>query len=160
MHIINDGTRAVFVLGNRYAPAYFEGCVPESLPKDLDLLARSGVAGEMLCKSNAAKDPTRIRVLGYICDESGQVINTRDFPLTRPRIQAKREKRAKMILSIGTAMNSGKSTTAVAACSALATMGYTVRELEAQTSIPVFNNLQPDPRMLSEILLRRGRRQA
>jgi len=127
IHIINDGTRAVFVLGNRYAPAYFEGCVPESLPKDLDLLSRSGVVGQMLCKSNAVKDPTRVRVLGYICDEAGQPLNTRDFSLIKPKIHEKRAKRARMILSIGTAMNAGKSTTAVASCWALSTMGYTVR---------------------------------
>lgn len=127
IHMINDGTRAVFVFGNRYAPDYFEGIVPESLPRETDLLARSGLIGEMLCKNTGVSDPTRVRILGYICDEAGNVINTRDYNMVKPRIKKKSARRAKMILVVGTAMNSGKSVTAAACCWGLSTMGYTVR---------------------------------
>ena len=30
IHAIHDGKRAIFVFGNRYAPDYYEGFVPES----------------------------------------------------------------------------------------------------------------------------------
>lgn len=127
LHLVNDGTRAVFVLGNRYAPDYFEGHVPETLPGELDLLARSGLVGRVINKNNARKDPTRIKVLGYVVNEQQEIINTRNFPLVKPRQSDKKQRRAKMILVVGTSMNSGKSMTGVAACWALAAMGYTVR---------------------------------
>jgi hypothetical protein len=127
IHMASAGTCGVFVFGNRYAPDYFEGVVPDELLSETDLIARSGVVGKMLCRSSAVKDPSRIRVLGYVCDEQGQVLNTRNFPLIKPRGVVKRPKRAKLILTVGTSMNSGKSMTAVAACWALKAMGYEVR---------------------------------
>ena len=45
IHVINDGSRAVFVYGNRYAPDHFEGYVPESSLNEVDMLAQSGVVG-------------------------------------------------------------------------------------------------------------------
>ena len=85
IHAINDGTRAVFVLGNRYAPDYYEGLLPEGLSSHLDLLARSGLAGVVQCKSSMIKDPSRIAVEGYVCDATGEVINTRQFNTIKPK---------------------------------------------------------------------------
>lgn len=127
IHSINTGTRAIFVLGNRYAPDYYEGFVPEQLPGKLDLLARSGIVGVVKNKSALVADPTQVKILGYICNKSGEVINTRSFNCIKPKLNIKNPKRAKLILSIGTSMNSGKSTTAAACCWALSTMGHTVR---------------------------------
>jgi hypothetical protein len=127
IHMSSAGTCGVFVFGNRYAPDYFEGVVPDELHNEVDLIARSGVVGKVLCKGATVKDPSRIRVLGYVCDEQGQVLNTKQFPLIKPRTQVKRPKRAKLILVVGTSMNSGKSMTAVACCWALKAMGYEVR---------------------------------
>jgi hypothetical protein len=127
IHAIYDGSGAVFVLGNRYAPDYYEGLIPEQLPNQLDILARSGLVGQVHCKSALIGDPTRIKVLGYVCDKEGNILNTRNFSHIVPKKSVKKPNRAKMILCIGTSMNSGKSMAAAACCWALTTMGHTVR---------------------------------
>ncbi len=128
IHVISDGARAVFVFGTRYAPDAFEGIVPGELPHEADLLARSGIVGQVVQKNANIKDPTRIEIRGYVCDADGKVLNTRDHPLIQePRRQAKARARARLLLVVGTAMNSGKSLTAAAICWALTTMGHKVR---------------------------------
>lgn len=127
IHVVNAGTCAVFVLGNRYAPDYYEGLVPETLDHQLDLLARSGIVGAVKCKNSRIKDPTRVKIEGYVADASGKIVNTRDYPCVVPKLTAKKPSRAKVILSIGTSMNSGKSMAAAACCWALSNLGRTVR---------------------------------
>lgn len=127
IHSVHQGSTAVFVYGNRYAPDYYEGIIPEKSAKNADLLARSGVLGLVKTKSSKVIDPTKVKVLGYVCDENENVINTRRFPLVQAKRVEKKYPRAKMILVVGTAMNSGKSAAAVACCWALNAMGYNVR---------------------------------
>ncbi len=127
IHMIYDGTKAVFVFGNRYAPDYYEGLVPGEMTEEVDLIARSGVVGVVKTKNAMIKDATKIRVMGYVCDDTGKVLNTRDFPLIKPRNTIKKRPRAKMILVCGTSMNSGKSMAAAACCRALTSLGYKVR---------------------------------
>ncbi|HXV75994.1 MAG TPA: hypothetical protein VD788_06690 [Candidatus Polarisedimenticolaceae bacterium] len=128
IHMISDGTRAVFVYGNRYAPDGFEGVLPETSLPEVDLLARSGLIGTMRSKNTAIKDPTKVRILGHAIGEDLRPLNTIDHPIALPKsdvIDTKR--RARMILNVGTSMNSGKSTTAIACCWALSSMGHAVR---------------------------------
>ena len=128
IHAVNDGSKALFVFGSRYAPDAFEGLVPAQMPNTADMLARSGMIGELACKNSTIKDPTRIEVHGYVCDRSGTVLNTRNFPLIKePGPYDPDKPRAKMVLVVGTAMNSGKSLTAASVCWALASMGHKVR---------------------------------
>lgn len=128
IHMISDGSRAIFVYGNRYAPDAFEGFVPEQNSHEVDLLARSGMIGIMKEKNTATKDPTKVEVLGYVLGEDGEPLNTRRFPIAMPRTPLSRDKkRSKMILHVGTSMNAGKSTSAIACCWALAAMGHAVR---------------------------------
>ena len=127
IHTIHDRTRAVFVFGNRYAPDHYEGLVPERLGDSVDLLARSGLIGEMKCTNEMVPSPTQIRILGFVCDCSGELVNTRDHVLIQPREMQRKEPRAKLVLCIGTTMNSGKSYAAAACCYALSSLGKTVR---------------------------------
>ncbi len=127
IHMIHDGTKAIFVFGNRYAPDYYEGLVPDEMTDEVDLIARSGVIGIVKTKNSLIKDPTKVKVLGYVCDESGSILNTQDFTLIKPRNKIKKQPRSKMILVCGTSMNSGKSMAAAACCWALTSMGYKVR---------------------------------
>ncbi len=127
IHTIHNGTRAIFVFGNRYAPDYYEGLVPDAMVEEIDLLARSGMVGVVRAKNSMIKDPTRVRILGYVCAQDGSVLNTRSFPRVRPHGSTKKEPRARMLLVCGTSMNSGKSTAAAACCWALTSLGYTVR---------------------------------
>jgi hypothetical protein len=128
IHMISDGSRAVFAYGCRYAPDAFEGLVPDQNPNEVDLLARSGVIGIMREKNAATKDPTKVEALGYVLDANGDPLNTRNFPIGLPKSPLNKEKkRSKLILHIGTSMNSGKSTSAIATCWALSAMGHEVR---------------------------------
>jgi hypothetical protein len=128
IHEIHDGTRAVYVWGNRYAPDAFEALVPDRATEEADLIARSGIVSQMVVKNAEMKDPTRVKLLGSVLDEQGQALNTLRFPLAKPRnpINTAR-RRSPMILHVGTSMNSGKSTSAMACCWALSAMGHAVR---------------------------------
>jgi hypothetical protein len=127
IHRIQDGTKSVFVFGNRYSPDHFEGEVPDKMLEEVDMLSQSGVIGTVKTKNALIKDPTRIKVLGYVYDKSGRLLNTRDHHLINPSNKSKREPRASMILICGTSMNSGKSMAASACCWALSSLGYKVR---------------------------------
>ena len=131
IHMIHDDTKAVFVYGNRYAPDYYEGLIPGTMTEEVDLIARSGMIGTAITKNSLIKDPTRVKIMGYVCDKSGKVLNTRNFPLIKAKNNVKKQPRAKMILVCGTSMNSGKSMAAAACCWALTSMGYNVRASKA-----------------------------
>lgn len=85
IHMIQDGSKGIFVFGNRYAPDYYEGIVPERMKDKVDLLSRSGIVGIVKTKNSLIKDPTKVKVLGYVCNDYGGTLNTRDFPLIKPR---------------------------------------------------------------------------
>ena len=127
IHLIHDGTRNIFVFGNRYAPDYYEGIVPQEMPRVVDLLARSGIVGIVRTKNSMRKDPTQIRLLGYVCSEDGTTLNTCDFPLIKPKRETKTTPRSRMVLCCGTSMNSGKSLAAAACCRALCLAGFRVK---------------------------------
>jgi hypothetical protein len=127
IHRINEGSTGIFVFGNRYAPDYYEGFIPTTMTTKVDLLARSGIVGNVQVKNSSISEPTHIKVLGYICDANGQVLNTRHYPLIQPTQVEKKQERSKLLLVVGTSMNSGKSTSATACCWALTTMGHNVR---------------------------------
>jgi hypothetical protein len=127
IHRLNEGSTAIFVFGNRYAPDFYEGTIPKIMETKVDLLARSGIIGNVQVKNSSVKEPTQVKVLGYVCDLNGEVLNTRNYPLIKPKKTEKKEDRSKLILFIGTSMNAGKSTSATACCWALTTMGYDVR---------------------------------
>ena len=127
MHTINIGTRAVFVYGNRYAPDQFEGLVPETHTDYVDLFSRGGVVGSAVEQNQLIGMPTRIKVMGYVCDAQGNVVNSRAHVLVKPKQTSREKKGAKLILCIGTSMNSGKTHAAAACCYALSSMGKNVR---------------------------------
>jgi len=127
IHKIHNGTKAIFVFGNRYAPDYYEGVIPEKFQEEVDLLARSGLIGIVKNKNSIVADPTRVKVLGYVYNKEGKKVNTKDYPIIKPKHTNKKEPRSKMILICGTSMNSGKSMAAAACCWALKNLGYKVR---------------------------------
>ncbi len=127
IHTIHDRTRSVFVFGTRYAPDHFEGFVPDQVGDTVDMLARSGIVGEVTAANELIASPTQIRILGYICDNDGKLVNTHDHVLIEPKTSPKKGQRAKLVLCIGTSMNSGKSYAAAACCYALSSLGKTVR---------------------------------
>ncbi len=127
IHKVYSGDKNIFVYGNRYAPDYYEALIPNKMTKEVDMVARSGVVSKMINKNNKIKDPTSIKVLGYVCDSEGNILNTTRFPAVVPKQVEKKPRRAKMIVFVGTSMNSGKSFAAAAAVKALVGQGHTVR---------------------------------
>lgn len=128
LHALNDRTRAIFVFGNRYAPDYYEGFTPPEWQDEVDLIAQSGIVGNAVHRNDRIADPTRVRLLGYVCDDTGRVLNTRGGNLLRPRRTVREGgRRSRLVLCIGTSMNSGKSNAAAACCYAISSMGKKVR---------------------------------
>jgi len=124
IHTVSEGTKAIFIFGNRYAPDAYEGVVPCHFKNEVDLFARSGIIGEMKVKNTNSQDCTKIKIFGYVCNEDEKVINTRDF--VNIKIKEEKQIKAKMILCIGSAMNSGKSLAAAKCCWALNAVGHNV----------------------------------
>jgi hypothetical protein len=93
--------------GNRYATDQFEGYVPDQPVEVCDMLSVAGVCGQVVSAHKSMRTPTRLRVLGGVCDDQGQLINQRSFglPLRQSRPHGE------LILVVGASMNSGKTTT-------------------------------------------------
>jgi len=126
-HTINIGTHSVFVFGNRYAPDQFEGLVSDSMEEQVDLFSRGGVVGKVRVQNQLIGVTTKVRVLGYVCDTDGKAINTRNHTLLHPKNITRKTKGAKLILCIGTTMNSGKTHAAAACCYSISSMRKNVR---------------------------------
>ena len=105
---IFPGDRVVVAFGNRYATDQYEGYVPDRVVSKCDLLSVGGVIGRVKSRHAAMSAPTRLRVLGAVCDEDGQPLSQRAFGL--PAIDDNGSGR--VIVVVGSAMNSGKTTTA------------------------------------------------
>jgi hypothetical protein len=127
IHKIYSGDRLVFTFANRYAPDYFEALIPSKFTEEIDLVSRSGVVAKVVNKNNQKKDPTTVKILGYVCNADGKILNTVEHPYISPQLIEKKPKRAKMIVFVGTSMNSGKSFAAAATVKALTQSGYNVR---------------------------------
>ncbi|MBU4345294.1 MAG: hypothetical protein KKC73_07730 [Proteobacteria bacterium] len=127
LHTINIGTHSVFVFGNRYAPDHFEGIVPDSIGEHIDLFSRGGVVGEVKNQNQLIGVATKLRVLGYVCNTEGKIINTRDHVLLHPKNITRKKRGAKVVLCIGTSMNTGKTHAAAACCYAISSMRKNVR---------------------------------
>ena len=123
---IFPGDHILAAFADRYATSQYEGYVPEE-PRDLyDILGAGGAIGVVKSKNYSLKDiePTTVRLIGYCCDESGHVINTKFYNKKQSKFRA--EVKPKVILSIGSTMDSGKTTTAAFTSRGLAMGGHKV----------------------------------
>lgn len=127
IHQIQNGTRALFVYGNRYAPDSYEAYVPEKFSNEIDLVSPSGLIAEVHTKNSSIKDPTKIKIFGYLSDQNGDIINIKNNSLLNAKVNVKKFPRSKMILVCGTSMNSGKSVAAASICWTLTNLGYKVK---------------------------------
>lgn len=130
IHALHESSSVISVYGERYAPDYFLGVIPKTFTPTVDLLARGGIVGEVKAAHAKMRSPTKVRVLGLVCTKAGGILNTLSHakvPWVDGQAPALKPNRAKLILVIGTSMNSGKSQAAVACCWALRTLGHKVR---------------------------------
>lgn len=127
IHRVYTGDMNIFVFGNRYAPDYYEALIPEKYQENVDLVARSGVISQMVNKNGRVKDPTTIKIHGFVCNADGELLNTTNYPKVTTKSTVKKPNRAKLIVFVGTSMNSGKSFAAAATVKALTRLGHNVR---------------------------------
>lgn len=110
------GDLIMCAFGTRYATNQLEGYVPTEYLETYDILGQGGVVGQMtsIHSKYEAKGATKLELIGYVTDEEneGKVVNTKEIagPLTPFKME--RNSNAKIILSLGTSMDSGKTSTA------------------------------------------------
>jgi len=120
------GDEILVCFGNRYAPDQFEAIVGNDLGM-CDLVASGGVASREISRHDRMLPPTRIIPLGIIGDEQGTPLNIADFSIKFPEVS----KLNKVILVVGTAMNSGKTFTAASIIRGLKQNGHRVAGIKA-----------------------------
>lgn len=141
------GDEIIATFGNRYASNQFEGRIPSQPAEELHLLGQGGVVG-IVGSAHAQFSkigPTRLALVGYVMDaQTQQVVNSHqdlpahdDFPpLTRPKV----------ILSVGSSMDSGKTTTAAYLTRGLTQGGHRVAYLKLTGTA-----YAKDPRLVEDL---------
>lgn len=125
---IFEGDRVLAAFADRYATSQFEGYVPAEFHEVYHILGAGGAIGIVKTKNASLEDiePTTMRLIGYACATDGQVINTKFFGKERAQFNGVLPNQARVILSIGSTMDSGKTTTAAHVARGLKTTGKTV----------------------------------
>ncbi len=123
-----EGDKVMLAFGNRYASNQFEGYVPTEYHRQYDLIGKGGVVG--IVKSMSLKlenvGPTKLKLIGYATDELNQVINTIYHKNRVQKFKKRTTIKYKTVLSIGSSMDSGKTTSAAFLCRGLKRAGKTV----------------------------------
>ena len=127
-HSIFDGDYVLAVFGDRYATSQYEGYVPKEPMEVYHIIGAGGVIGIVHTKNASLDDyePTTVKLIGYCCEDNGEVINTLFRNHQRSAFTGKVPSDAKVILSIGSTMDSGKTTTAAHIARGLKTTGKQV----------------------------------
>lgn len=122
---LHIGDLVVLCCGARYAPDQFEGLAEVNF-EQADLLAGGGVIGTMRQAHGRMTSPTKLKPLGLLVGENGMVLNINDYKVPesteRPTIP--------VIAVTGTAMNSGKTTSAFSLTSGLCRAGHKVAAIK------------------------------
>lgn len=110
---IFPGDKIVAAFANRYATSQFEGYVPEKHLEVYDILGAGGAIGVVKSKNAALSDiePTKVKLISYLFDENSNVINTKFLGIDIP-IFDKQKRKFQTVLSLGSTMDSGKTTSA------------------------------------------------
>lgn len=112
---IIEGDHIMAAFGTRYATAQFEGYVPAHINRELHILGAGGTIGVIESMHDKYEDigPTKLRMVGLAVDRRGGIINTKAMmqkhliPFSGAAASA-----TKVILSLGSSMDSGKTTSA------------------------------------------------
>lgn len=120
-HLFPDDV-IVGAFGNRYATDQYEGYVPDGPTEVCDLLSAGGVIGEVASQNAGVASATRLGLLGAVCDRHDNTLNQRQFGLPA----GTGTQQGQVILVVGSAMNSGKTTTVGSLARALRRFGFRV----------------------------------
>lgn len=112
--LILPGDRIMAAFGTRYATSQFEGYVPQDCRQEFHILGAGGTIGiiESMHASLVDKGPTVLQIVGYVTDQMGRVVNTKGQAGPLSVFTGASAKKTNVILSIGSSMDSGKTTTA------------------------------------------------
>lgn len=115
--------------GTRYATEQFEGYVPVDCNRELHILGAGGTVGIIKTMHDKFTDigPTTMKFIGTVMDDHGQVMNTKKmYHQQLKEFSGKTAKTTKVILSVGSSMDSGKTTSAAFLVRGLRKAGYSV----------------------------------
>lgn len=115
------GDLLVCTPGNRYATALLEGTA-DILGEEADLLSASGVCGRVLQQGGKKAPPTTLRIVGHAFGSDGP-INLSQFAMPGPRALGRV---ADIVLVVGSAMDSGKTTACTSVIRSLTNAGRRV----------------------------------
>lgn len=125
---IFPGDYIMGAFGNRYATNQFEGYVPDRVMDTYQILGQGGCIGVL--KSSHAKlekiGATQLKLVGYAMGDDKQVINTHYLTESEIPFNAYRARNYEVILSVGSSMDSGKTTSAAYLCRGLKQAGHKV----------------------------------
>lgn len=125
---IVEGDIIMAAFAERYATEQFEGYLPTKPTEILDILGAGGAIGVLKSKHDNFKHipATKVKLVGYAVDERGIIINTIHRESPEVAFNGVVPNNAKVILSIGSSMDSGKTTTAAYLARGLKTTGKNV----------------------------------
>jgi hypothetical protein len=112
---IYKGDYIMAAFGTRYATEQFEGYVPTQVLQEYHILGAGGTVGEIQSMHSkfSAVGPTRLRMVGYAVDRKGAILNTKWLMHNQMKpFKGVMQSLTRIILSIGSSMDSGKTTTA------------------------------------------------
>jgi len=114
------GDRIACVVGNRYATSMLEGLAMVT-GETVDLLSASGLCGKVVTRCDASGRPTQLRILGQ-GRHRGAALNLRPFSLG----EATGTSKPVWVVVVGSAMDSGKTTTCASIIHGLCSIGCRV----------------------------------
>lgn len=120
------GDEIIVCYGSRYAPDQYEAIISEDLGL-CDLVAAGGIASREVNRHDRMLPPTKIMPIGLLGDENGKRLNVADYRITNKPSN----KPVKVILVVGTAMNSGKTFTAASIIYSLKPTPYRIAGIKA-----------------------------
>lgn len=138
LRYIYPGDFILATFGPRYATNQFEGYIPDAPMDEYHILGQGGAIGILASAHSKFEGlgPTRLRMVGYAVDSRGEVINSRfnQNPLP-PLNHFMPDHTAETILSIGSSMDSGKTTSAGYLAKGLSSAGNTVAYIKLTGTI-------------------------
>jgi hypothetical protein len=112
---IIPGDLIMAAFGTRYATEQFEGYLPIEIADEYHILGAGGTVGILHSshKKFEKVGPTTLRLIGYAVDKQNNIINTKKMCVDEMQtFSGVQSSLTKVILSIGSSMDSGKTTTA------------------------------------------------
>lgn len=126
---IMPGDRIMAAFGTRYATEQFEGYIPEIVTGELHILGAGGTVGQIASMHSKFSNigPTIIRLESLVRDHQGEIVNTKKIKQKHMcSFTGASAAATKVILSLGSSMDSGKTTTAAYMVHGLKKAGYKV----------------------------------